>query len=97
MESIGDHNFTSLYPDLVMARNMNCDGQNRKFLTDLVLDSVFDANFNAKYVMKLKKRKEGTTIQLAINLLIKVERLQCYNVVDFKLHYRGSILAAWCF
>ena len=80
-----------------MARNMNCDGQNRKVLTD-VLDSAFDANFNAKYVqLKLKKRKESTTIQLAINLLIKVERLQCYNVVDFKLHYRGSILAAWCF
>ena len=45
-----------------MARNMNCDGQNRKFLTDLVLDTVFDANFNAKYVqLKLKKRKESTT------------------------------------
>ena len=41
--------FTSLNPDLVMARNVNFDEEKRKKLSDFVTDAVLEAKYNAKY------------------------------------------------
>ena len=43
------NSFTSLNPDLIMARNVNFKQEKRKELSDFVLDALFDASHDVKY------------------------------------------------
>ena len=43
------NSFTSLIPDLVMSRKMIFDDEKRKELSSSVHDTVFEANYEAKY------------------------------------------------
>ena len=43
------NSFTSLNPDLVMARNINFDEEKRTNLSDSVVQALYDASFNSKY------------------------------------------------
>ena len=43
------NSFTSLNPDLVMARNINFDEEKRTSLSDSVVQALYDASFNSKY------------------------------------------------
>ena len=43
------NSFTSLNPDLVMARNINFEHEKRTNLSDSVLQAFYDASFNSKY------------------------------------------------
>ena len=51
--------FTSLNPDLVMARNIDLDQDKRKELVDSVPDSVYDSSRDAEYLNFLQYRKDS--------------------------------------
>ena len=51
--------FTSLNPDLVMARNVNFDEEKRKKLSDFVTDAVLEAKYNSRYSELMAYKQEN--------------------------------------
>ena len=55
------NSFTSLNPDLVMARNINFDEKKRTSLSDSVVQALYDASFNSKYKEFIDYRQDQYT------------------------------------
>ena len=52
------NSFTSLNPDLVMARNINFEQEKRLELSDSVVPALFDASYNSKYKEFMEYRQD---------------------------------------